>query len=67
MDITLDNGRVYTMETSVFDHLLTIKLLHRGEWGQEFSDSIEKLFSEYSDVVEPQVLGFPDDWKSFFV
>jgi abortive infection bacteriophage resistance protein len=58
--------------SSLFEHMLAVKALHRGNlisdegWGRAFTDEMTRLFSEYSDLVNPLVLGFPDDWADYF-
>jgi abortive infection bacteriophage resistance protein len=50
--------------SSLFEHMLAVKALHRGE--QFFVNEMRVLFDEYSDVVEPAVLGFPENWALYF-
>jgi abortive infection bacteriophage resistance protein len=62
----------YKMGSSLFDYLLVIKLLHkRGNeyegWAESFADILEGLFNSYADLVNPRVLGFPEDWKKFLI
>jgi abortive infection bacteriophage resistance protein len=54
---------------SLFDYLLTVRQLHRRreQWGQSFAVIMGRLFGEYSDTVRPQVLGFPENWREFFI
>jgi abortive infection bacteriophage resistance protein len=58
-----------SLSPSLFDYLIIIKMLHkRGDlWGQSFVPVMEGLFEEYSDIVSPDVLGFPNDWKGFLI
>ena len=61
-----------TSNSSLFDCLLAIRVLHRrsngqGEWRAAFVCNMKKLFDDYSDIVNPEVLGFPEDWVEFFV
>lgn len=65
--------REYKLGSSLFDYFLVIKLLHRrgsaegeGDLKKSFIDILSKLFDDYSDVVKPSVLGFPEDWVNFF-
>lgn len=65
----LDSPREYEMGSSLFDYLLVMKLLlhRRGKaWGERFAGFTEDLFRDYADIVKPEVLGFPVDWKDFF-
>ncbi|MCL1832087.1 MAG: Abi family protein [Oscillospiraceae bacterium] len=58
--------------SSVFEHMLALKSLHKGNtlyetsWGQAFAEDMAKLFADYADIAEPSALGFPDDWSGYF-
>jgi abortive infection bacteriophage resistance protein len=66
--VELTNPREYKMGSSLFDYLLAIKFLHRrgNEWGKLFVCDMEKMFGDYRGIVDPKILGFPNDWKEFF-
>ncbi|MCL2755243.1 MAG: Abi family protein [Oscillospiraceae bacterium] len=49
---------------SIFVHMLAAKALSHNS-KQVFAHSLDALFEKYSDVVEPEVLGFPDDWREY--
>ena len=55
--------------TTLFDFVIIMKCLHKyaAEWGATFADILGGLFGVYSDVVDPKVLGFPEDWRKFIV
>jgi abortive infection bacteriophage resistance protein len=58
--------------SSLFEHMLAVKALHKGnlvdgkEWGQTFAAEIARLFADYREIADPQVLGFPEDWAEYF-
>jgi abortive infection bacteriophage resistance protein len=66
--IEIPNKLGYEMSDTVFDYLLVIKLLHKrcDVWGRSLVLNMEKLFYEFSDVVDREVLGFPENWREFF-
>ena len=59
----------YEMNSSLFDYLLVIRMLHKSgdEWSKYFTAELEALFEHYSDIVDPRVLGFPENWKEFLL
>ncbi|MCL2037098.1 MAG: Abi family protein [Oscillospiraceae bacterium] len=68
--LEITQPREYEMGDKLFDYLLVIKTLHknadtREKWTKSFVAVMEALFDEYSDITQPDVLGFPSDWKDF--
>jgi abortive infection bacteriophage resistance protein len=74
--IEIEHPREYEMDMvspSLFDYLIIIKLLHKRSdikisdvtWGSKFVVFLEALFDEFSDIVKPEVMGFPTDWREF--
>jgi len=67
--IEIDTPREYEMKSTLFDFVLTMKFLHKRarSWENSFIAALERLFDEYDDVTDPDVLGFPDDWRDFLL
>lgn len=67
--VEITEPREYSMGSSLFDFMLTMKFLHKRtrSWGSSFAAALERLFEEYDDVTDPDVLGFPDDWRDFLL
>ena len=53
------------LTSSVYDHILILKRLYPRDdaWRSTFLMRLEMLIMEYSDVVELEHIGFPDDWR----
>jgi abortive infection bacteriophage resistance protein len=69
LDITLESGFEYEMGSSLFDFILIIGFLHRDgvDWGEKFSKKLGQLFDDYENIIKPEVLGFPQNWREFFI
>jgi len=59
--------------SSLFEHMLAARELRKcsdnvmGEsWGKSFSLEMQELFDDYKDLVNPELLGFPKDFKKYF-
>ncbi len=53
------------LTNSLYDHIIILKELYpRADiWKSTFLMRLEMLFMEYSDVVELEHIGFPDNWR----
>ena len=55
------------VNSTLFDFFVAMRMLHkRCDWGDSLVVVLETLFAEYSDVVDPSVLGFTVEWHRFF-
>lgn len=55
----------YKLNDKLFDYILTVKFLYpdHERWTHLFLVDLENLIEEYSDVINMQHIGFPDNWK----
>ena len=60
------DGFSYYLKRKVFDYIVVLKFLYfdKIKWSNEVVLQIETLIEEYSDSIELERIGFPENWKS---
>jgi abortive infection bacteriophage resistance protein len=55
-------------QNRIFAHLYVLKQLipERSKWS-DFVTRLEALLSEYTDVIELELIGFPEDWEAILI
>ena len=55
----------YVLKDRVFDYILVVKFLYpdKTKWQYEFMANLQALLDEYSDVIDMNCIGFPENWK----
>ena len=55
----------YTLKKRIFDYILVLKFLYPDpiKWKNEFIISLDALILEYSDCIQMEHIGFPENWR----
>ncbi len=53
------------LTNSLYDHIIILKQLYPREdvWKNTFVMRLEMLFMEYRDVIDKELIGFPENWE----
>ena len=59
-------GFSYKLNKRIFDYILVLKFLYFDpiKWKNSFMTGLESLIEEYSDCINLEHIGFPENWKS---
>lgn len=57
-------GDLHSAEGSVFEYILIMKEIYRrpNKWREGFLKQFRRLYFDYADIVDLNLLGFPENW-----